>query len=570
MMKEKTMKNKLVLFLCGIFFTILCIHPLYAKSEKVGSNLSKVLVIFSSASGEIDENQRLLDMLISHFTTNITFKSSAEVRKEDFKEVTNLFYYGHVKEELPDSVRQMIDSYKGSVIAIGYNVEQLGQHYSFIEPLEKGNMTEITFSNEDTTVINFETKQMMRTNVDSQANVLLYAKESDKVSPLFVQNKEAYYYAAIDLFPPISNYFAESLHEVFKDNHHIVATQAFIRLEGVHPVVDADTLQEIAEVLKAKNIPYMVSVTPVYLNPKTDEEYHFIDNPKLIDTLIYMQNNGGSIILHGYTSQFHLSKTEEGFEFWDLKNNQPIYQSPQGNPPLANLSSGEQLDFETTYIRERIHKGIEEMVSYELYPLAFEAPHHAMSQNGYKIISETFSTYVGRVQLTDQDWGKMAASPYVSYPTFLHGMRLLPETNRYIWGEQPQTMMHLRGNLIDFSIVKDGVIGGFYHPKLSITEFMNLLNEMEKITGVEWIDLKQLENSVTTDFIHIKTENGKTIVDVKGNQRADSKLSSAPSNQFFQIYKNEFFWVLVGAGMTILMILISYLLFKKALRIKKN
>ena len=77
-------------------------------------------------------------------------------------------------------------------------------------------------------------------------------------------------------------------------------------------------------------------------------------------------------------------------------------------------------------------KGIQELANYGIYPLAFEAPHYTMSQHGYKVIAEHFSTYVGQLQLSDQDWEIMTTAPYITSPTFLDGMPLLPETLGYV------------------------------------------------------------------------------------------------------------------------------------------
>lgn len=44
-----------------------------------------------------------------------------------------------------------------------------------------------------------------------------------------------------------------------------------------------------------------------------------------------MQDDGAAIIMHGYTHQFYDSETGEGFEFWDVKTDQPIRQPKHEN-----------------------------------------------------------------------------------------------------------------------------------------------------------------------------------------------------------------------------------------------
>src|SRR5690625_4378553 len=109
----------------------LLVEAHYEKEEP------NVVVIYSSITGEITEEHRTLDMLIGHFTKDITFISTKDVTKRDLDGVTHLFYYGQVAEYLPDSFETLFDDYSGSFIAFGYNIEQLGDQFTFVEPLHE-------------------------------------------------------------------------------------------------------------------------------------------------------------------------------------------------------------------------------------------------------------------------------------------------------------------------------------------------------------------------------------------------------------------------------------------------
>ncbi|WP_130860209.1 DUF2334 domain-containing protein [Gracilibacillus phocaeensis] len=61
-------------------------------------------------------------------------------------------------------------------------------------------------------------------------------------------------------------------------------------------------------------MPYLVAVIPVYTNEEGQTK-HLLDSPKLAKTLKYMQDNGASMVLHGYEHQYLSSETGEGFEF---------------------------------------------------------------------------------------------------------------------------------------------------------------------------------------------------------------------------------------------------------------
>ena len=79
-------------------------------------------------------------------------------------------------------------------------------------------------------------------------------------------------------------------------------------------------------------MPYMITVIPVYKDPDTGKIIHLKDKPELVDLLRSMQDDGAAIIMHGYTHQFYDSETGEGFEFWDVKTDQPIRQPKHEKP----------------------------------------------------------------------------------------------------------------------------------------------------------------------------------------------------------------------------------------------
>lgn len=314
------------------------------------------------------------------------------------------------------------------------------------------------------------------------------------------------------------------LHDIF-NVHHDTKHPAYIRLEDVHPLVDPNNLKQIGEILKEKNIPYMVAVIPVYTNPETGEKHHFSNSPKLLKVLKEMQRNGGSIVLHGYTHQFRDSETGEGFEFWDVEHNTPIYALP--NEPFTLLKESNfdtkaeyesYIDnlkqFERDYIETKLTRGIQELVTYGLYPLAFEAPHYTMSQNGYTVVSEYFSTYVGHIQISDRDWKVMDTTPYITSPSFLNGMQLLPETLGYVKPDDSEAVQNMMKEAKRFQLTKDGMLAAFYHPYLGVEGFKELIEEMERLPNISWIDLKQMDLWVKADNVEIYTENGEIKADI--------------------------------------------------------
>lgn len=501
-----------------ISFLVLAFCLVLATTAKADVNTdprkdTKVLVVYSTDGGHVSESQKLLDMLVGHFSKTIDFKNANDVKEMDLKGVSTLIYYGEVAELLPDETGVLFDSFRGTILAIGHNSEQLGNKFTFFKQERQIAIKDLFFTatNKRTT---FEAARLVSTIVPSMETEVLITGTSNGTSyPIMIRNKENYYFATDKIDSIFSIYLGEALHEVFKADHP-AGHAAYIRLEDVHPLTDASILREIAVILKKKNIPYIVSVIPVYRDPDTGVESRFSDYPQVLSALKYAQKNGGSIIMHGYTHQYKDDETGEGFEFWDVDANMPITvpadQTPEKKTRADFKSDEEYLNFlakqkafETDYIKTKVTKAIHEMVGLGLYPLAFEAPHYTMSQSGYEILSGHFSTYIGQLQLGDRDWRIMAPSPYVSYPTFLHGMKLLPETIGYVEPDNPDAVDEMMRAADNQLVVRDGYIAGFYHPYLGVERFKELMDRFEKLPNLEWIDLKKMNNYVAVDNISL-------------------------------------------------------------------
>jgi len=538
---------------------------------------AKVLVIYTSRDGEIDEYQRSLDMLISHFTNDVTFISSEEVEKNDLRNVTHLFYYGQVNARLPSTFVTLFDDYSGTFVAIGYNSDQLGDKFAFVTPLHEREVNQVNLTSNKEDVFDVISQNIIHIEVTEDTEIVIEGKKiGDIISyPILVKNENHYFYAVDSISSQKSILFGEILHDIFNANHD-AKHPAYIRLEDIHPLVDPENVRQIAEILKEKNIPYMVAVIPVYTNPITGEKHHFSNSPELLKVLKEMQKDGGSIVLHGYTHQFRESETGEGFEFWDVENNTPVYAPPDETITLQNENDFNTKaeyesyirnlqEYEREYIESKITRGIQELVNYGLYPLAFEAPHYTMSQNGYTVISEYFSTYVGQIQLSDNDWEIMDSTPYITSPSFLNGMQLLPETLGYVRPDDPDAIQNMMKKAEGFQHTKDGMLAAFYHPYLGVERFVKLISEMEKLPNITWIDLKQTDLWVKADHVEIYTENGEIKADIN---RGGLLLSSLD----FPLFHFKKFVGLVIWGMAIVggIAVIAFILFTIFLQSRKT
>ncbi|QSS99697.1 polysaccharide deacetylase family protein [Pontibacillus sp. ALD_SL1] len=522
--KVSSLRQVLLITLAVILW--LTSNPGIASAENDRDHI-KVLIIYTTPDGQVTQHQRMLDMLVGHFTKDITVMSSESVVERDVEGVTHLFYFGEVKGVVPSRVQSIFDRFNGHKFAMGHNTSKLGDSFNFFETEESCQIDELQIGEGEKVLID---SKMIQHVILKKPDTRVWISASHKGNPipLYIQNEKSFYFATPYIDNIFSPYLAEVLHDFFQVPHtHL--HPAYLRLEDIHPMVDPEELEKIADLLSEKGIPYMISVVPVYRNPETQREIHLSDSPKLLNLLKKMQKEGGSIIMHGYTHQYRDDETGEGFEFWDVENNMPI-----SAPATEEVTKKEESDFdseeeyeeyvnkvkefETDYISTKIEKGIHDLVSNGLYPLAFEPPHYTMSQNGYGIVSNYFSTYVGQLQLSDEDWRIMNPSPSISSPSFLNGMTFLPETLGYIPPDDPEAIERVKSAVESQQIVRDGVMAAFYHPFIGVEPFKELMATMETIPDIYWIDLKEQGDAAQTDHIRIASSDGRVDVDVDYGQ----------------------------------------------------
>ncbi|MBF0705438.1 polysaccharide deacetylase family protein [Alkalihalobacillus hwajinpoensis] len=542
------------------------------EDDEVVSNPT-VLIIYSSKQGEISENIRLLDIIVGHYTSDITVKEDSEVTKGDLIGVTHLLYYGEVKKTLPNNLSRVVEDFNGPIFGIGYNTEQFEDHFSFFTQKNELNIDGISFIGEE--IKNIIEQTILNIELSTNTTTLIEGHAANRAFPLLVRNSTDFYYGVTSLDGVLPNYLSETLHEFFGISHQEVHP-GIIRLEDIHPLVDPVPLKEIADLLFEKNIPYMIAVIPIYRDPETGEEFRFSDSPELLKVLKFMQNHGGTIIMHGYSHQYRYSETGEGFEFWDVKNDRPISVPPQKNSrekTRSDFSSEEDFqeylteikNFETNYIQSKITKGINELVSYGLYPAAFEAPHYAISFNGYRVVSEHFSTYLGQLQISDDSWEMMRSSPTITTPSFINGLTLLPETIGYVDENEKDPIRKITQSIQKQQIVRDGVISGFYHPYLGIENFKEMIHEMETVPNLSWVDLKSFDTLTKADHVSIQFTNHEP--EVKLDYVGMIKSSPEYYEPYLNRVTNGVLWVIATVAGFMIILFIAFILM---LNFRKN
>ncbi|WP_052487150.1 polysaccharide deacetylase family protein [Gordoniibacillus kamchatkensis] len=339
--------------------------------------------------------------------------------------------------------------------------------------------------------------------------------------------------------------FADMLHDVFHAEHADDYHEAYIRIEDVHPLTDPKKLRAIADFLYSRHIPFMVAVIPVYTDAAGGNVVNFEDKPEFTAALHYMEDRGGSLIMHGYKHRYRDGETGEGFEFWDAQSDKPIPD-------------------EAAYMTDKLEKGIARMAKQGLYPLAFEPPHYAMSQTGYRIVNRYFSTLVGNLQLNDTTYLVSQQPPYRLQHS-LAGLKVVPETIGYVADEAGAAAPMLE-KAKQLMIVRDSVIGAFFHPYLKLSQLTELVDGLSAL-NVDFIDLKAESNEVRTDFITIRSDGGQVTASIQNRSKLDALAAVPAKSKLAPLFSLVMTW---GIAAVVTLFLIMFFWFLLLLRTRRK
>lgn len=515
---------------------LLCI-PYEAHAEE-----QNVTIIYSSKSNDVPPEVYMLDALVSHFSDNVDILRDTEVSPDSLDETTHLFYFGVNPATIPESTRDQINQSKSPVYGVGYNVNQL-EAFDELNLMTRQGVSKFHQARTDQS-LTFDLADTILSVDGSSSVVHANSIHQGERHPVIVQTDRHFYSGIYNLLNRSSLFVADSLFDFFQVNpvgEHV----GYLRLEDINPSTDPKLLEEVGNYLLDRNVPILLAVITVYVEPESKQHVHYIDRPQLLDVVRRLEDRGATVLSHGYTHQYRSSETGEGFEFWDVENNQPVLVPSNETPPLLkkrDVFSNEQdyeeyietqLEGETSYIQSKLTNSIHELVSLDLEPLGFEAPHYTMSHSGYSLTSKYFSNIFGQVQFSNTNWEVMGTPPYIAKPSLLGGMTLYPETIGYIRTDLLRPVDEMRRARDELMIVRDSMIGGFYHPYLGTEHISDLIDMMESTPGFRWLDLREQTEWVRTEEVSITAMNGAiTMQDERA--RVMSQLSLYAPTSFLE------------------------------------
>lgn len=553
------------ILLIGILF-----HPLhFSAGVKIPVHYEKMVFIYSTTNLKPDENVFFIESVFSTFTKETVIISDEEVEKKDIQDADVVVYIGSVEKELSHLI-PLISRNDKRLIVFGTNVEQFSEFRGW------NSMGEVSVRKVDDEVLEVEST-IRAVSVPENVKIISSASNYEATYPYIVQDGKNGYVATVS-FDSTSNYvLARAIYQLLQIEEPDVHP-AYLRLEDISPFSDPKLVKEVGDYLADRNIPFFMAIIPVYINSETGEMKSIEDNKKLLNVLLHLQERGGQVIAHGYTHAYRLDETGEGFEFWDVRLNQPITseRTDIDPEPLRKASTfaketeyieykKEMQAIEAKYVEGKLTKSIETLVQMGLKPIAFEAPHYTMSSNGYQVASAYFSEIFGQVQYSDNNWEVMKSPLFISRPKILSGMRLFPETIGYIDPNERFPLDNMKKSIEKVSKVPGSVIGGFYHPYLGMEYLPEVVRMIESIPNIEWIRLPLDDTTfVNTENTSIAINTQNEIVITNHQSKKDEIVKKVREHPF-----NFSLWVIASIVILFLIAFTLYLIFLRV-RLKKR
>ncbi|EQJ10557.1 hypothetical protein QUU_0966 [Clostridioides difficile P70] len=512
--------NKSLLKLVVVLSIVLTISnfSLSSYASEITSSTDKVLIIYDSKK-ETAYNRDILNImrtLLGRFSSDIEL-----LKLSNYDGEINKNYYSHIfilginensynNDKNTKNLISSLNSYKGTICWLGYGIENLLEHkkYNLDYVGKTNNIVSVNYRGKSYNLDEHYVFNIVESK-DTSNKVIGSINDTLNKYPYIINDKNLFYVSKLDLDGVLFYIFCDSLNDIFNiktfDKGRI-----FVRIEDVHAFREPKNLVEIADYLSSKNIPFTIALIPAYVNPKNHKVITLSESPEIVKAIKYMQDKGGTVILHGYTHQYKKEEVSgEGYEFWDGKKDESLKENMK------------------IFVKDRVLNGLRVCIENGIYPLAFEAPHYAMESEGYKELKKYFSTYMGQHQNNDKKFSTNTY-PYIIRDTEEFNI-FIPENLGYIDPEDKFTFQNIKENLDKLSIVRGFSGGFFFHSYLNIEYLKNTIEYLEK-QNIEFMNLRDFNNWVKVDEIQIRNNGDEIIVnydkDLDEITKSDTRFKS--------------------------------------------
>ena len=450
---------------------------------------------------------QMLANLLGHFPLSYRIAPVENYQAGDLSSCRQIFYFGTVYDNpLPAAFCQEIVATDKPVCWFQYNLWQISGEPAFrmkfgfeFDYIDSAGYSNITYKAE-TLSKDQNAPELGRVSILNPAIVQVPAiawGESPSNSIPYVVHSSNFWYVADSPFSYISEedrylVFADLLHDIVCIPHS-ESRRALIRLEDINPLYPLDALRAAGDYLARQNIPFAVSVIPVYVDPLgiynngQPETVPMTTTPAFIDTLKYLQTQGGQLVMHGCTHQYsnvinpYTGVSADDYEFFrvqvDAQGQMVEYE------PVPEDSS--------LWASNRVQTGLLEFSGAGLRPVAWETPHYTASALDYAVFAQLFPLTLQRVVYFESS--NHSAGQFFPYPIErdVYGQRIVPENLGNVepvsWNGFP---IRLPQDVVRAArknrVIRDAWASAYFHPYLDL-QYLREMVEGIKEQGYDFV-----------------------------------------------------------------------------------
>lgn len=459
---------------------------MFSSQMSVFAETKDVLVLYDSDNyfGDTRDAVVSISNLLKHFDKEIDYQ---EVEKYE----GNIDVYEYVmilsfrEIELDQGLMRQLRIYQNPILWIGKNINQLTENsrYETIQYGHVNNLTRVVYKDRfyDIGIKRYFEK----VKVSPKAHVFSYLYDGSQKYPFILKEDNLYYVSRMDLNEPLFYIFADVLYD-FLGESVAHGSRVFIKIADVNPYTDSAALLEKARFLLERDIPFAVSVAPLYREEGSRYVTPISEREDLVKVLTFIQENNQALIVQGGT-QFFDGDSIEGQDYFEWRGD------------LGDPSNDQSLSVET-WTKEFLNLALDECGYNELFPIGFEGSHYTLSSDAYQAVGDVFDLYVGSLQTND--WQKTITV----YPWAIKSVngihQYVPDNLGFFSGRNTSELEVLKSNLNKMRIVSEFVGGISIAPDVDIRELEKLIHFLED-QQLTFYDLRNLTVEVRGDHVHV-------------------------------------------------------------------
>lgn len=469
----------------------------------------EVLILYEERNffGDSRDSVSAIEDLLGHYKAKVYVEKLSKTKKYDFKKYDLILVIALDRDLDYPNMNESLNEYENKIIWLGNGIERFlnTNEYPLAFDEEEFNLKSVSYRRQGTgdlkTFSLGEKRGFYKVRSLSDKNKI-HATLTDGMSefPFIIESKNLIYISRVDINEPLFYIFSDYLSTILYKKVYREDT-VLISIEDVHIFSDYENLKNLADLLYENNIDFIIGFIPYVRQSNSKHISAFTESKKFIETLNYMQEKGGSIVLHTYVH--NITEDEIGI-------------SRENTKELENLEG-------------YFDKAVRDCVENGLLPIGYSSSHVYLTHEERAKAKELFSSTYGQVFINE---GNYIVYPFELYET-PNFNKLFPINLGYVNSESEDEFDMIDSWLDKISIV-DGYYAGVYFHSSTDELYMQKLIDILKLRGI--ITAKPLDenHTVKTRFYNIELKDNQKIIN-KNTLETNNKMESVYTNLFFVI-----------------------------------